>query len=134
MTTAELQQHLNSIEPGITQSGVKLFPCAAGLKDGRVLERLCIVSGDGYRCLTGKPYDPAERRGWNVEPSEIEQITASPHRLPANHASQIYAAGESGMGYYIFTVVFRPFRHRYYVRLACRFHRIPVGSAAVACR
>jgi hypothetical protein len=51
-----------------------------------------------------------------VEPADIEQILVSRHRLSASHASRIYAAGESGMGYHIFAVVFWPFRRRYYVR------------------
>jgi hypothetical protein len=36
---------------------------------------------------------------------DVTQIADSPVRLPAELANQLYAAGESGMGYVVFTVV-----------------------------
>ncbi|MFT5124837.1 MAG: hypothetical protein ACI97B_003475, partial [Verrucomicrobiales bacterium] len=39
-----------------------------------------------------------------IHPDTVERIEPSRERLPANLASQLYAAGESGMGYEIFTI------------------------------
>lgn len=36
----------------------------------------------------------------------MSALKESPYRLPAPMASQIYQAGESGMGYTVFTVLF----------------------------
>jgi hypothetical protein len=53
VTSGELQQQLNSIQPSITRSGIKLFPCGALLKDGRVLERLHVFSRQDYERWAG---------------------------------------------------------------------------------
>ncbi len=50
-----------------------------------------------------------------VQVSEVAEIFESPHRLPAPFARKIYRAGESGMGYCVFTVVFKSGLQQAYV-------------------
>ena len=44
---------------------------------------------------------------WSLEIEEVAAIEDSPLRLPPAMANKLYAAGESGMGSYVFTVVLR---------------------------
>jgi len=41
-----------------------------------------------------------------VHIEDVASLIASPSRLPAKFANELYKAGESGMGYTVFTVVF----------------------------
>jgi len=45
----------------------------------------------------------------------VASLSESPFRLPAPFANELYEAGESGMGYTIFTVEFRGGIERSYV-------------------
>jgi len=42
-----------------------------------------------------------------VNVDDVISIFESPSRLPAAFANQVYAAGEFGMGYSVFTVIFK---------------------------
>jgi hypothetical protein len=82
------------------------YPCRVALASGEIIDRVYVVEEQSYL------------RAWGVEPSEdpakrsvpIEQVVkidSSPSRLPADLANELYHAGESGMGYVLFVVVFR---------------------------
>src|SRR5262249_23689908 len=51
----------------------------------------------------------------HVPLSRVRSIRESPLRLPATLANQLYSAGESGMGYTVFTVEFADGSTRAYV-------------------
>lgn len=53
--------------------------------------------GNYARCCPAKKY---------VQIEEVVEIKASPNRLQAELANKLYAAGESGMGYCVFKMVF----------------------------
>jgi len=80
------------------------------------------IAGSGLSRLPSS-LDQAVGRLPNSDPgksevlvSNLASIVESPSRLPAPFANELYKAGESGMGYTVFTVVFKtviPFlRHR----------------------
>ena len=58
----------------------------------------------------------------------MNALAESPRRLPARFANKLYASGESGMGYKIFTVVFADGYHQSYSSgNAVDFIRYPEG-------
>jgi hypothetical protein len=75
------------------------------LKDGRHVSRVYVVPEDQYIRTWGIwPEDDPGKQFISI--SEVAEINESADRLPAKLATKLYAAGESGMGYCIFTVVF----------------------------
>jgi hypothetical protein len=50
------------------------------------------------------PEDDSGKQSVQIE--DVSEIEESPSRLPAKIANKIYEAGESGMGYCVFTLVF----------------------------
>jgi hypothetical protein len=57
------------------------------------------------RGFSSQPTEVALKELW-VSPDDVASIEESPVRLPARFANEIYAAGESGMGSFCFTVLF----------------------------
>ncbi|HEX5438013.1 MAG TPA: hypothetical protein VFW98_12685 [Gemmatimonadaceae bacterium] len=79
--------------------------------------QLRLRSGDILPCAYVQPLQPW-LRSWGVSLeseatkraiaiNEVVDLEESPARLPPAIANTIYAAGESGMGYCVFTLVFR---------------------------
>jgi hypothetical protein len=91
-----------SIEPIV---GVTYYPCIVTLNDGTLLDRVCLVPQASWIKLWGI-YPGQDHGKSEVQLSDISSIADSPSRLPARFANELYAAGESGMGYAVFTVVF----------------------------
>jgi hypothetical protein len=85
---------------------IEYYPCRVALKDGSVQDRVYIVDADSYIRTWGvwPEDDPAKR---SIPLDDVGEIEASPFRLPAALANRLYEAGESGMGYCLFTVEFR---------------------------
>lgn len=80
-------------------------PCDVILKDGRRIDRVYVVPEEPYILTWGVwPEDDNGKASIRVE--AVMTVQESRHRLPAPLATKLYAAGESGMGYTIFTVVF----------------------------
>src|SRR5689334_20297545 len=106
MTICESLPHrlsiqLDQIEPSVNR-GTKYWPCAVTLEDGRVLPRVYFVS---YESRLGHvPGRVGTLEG--LRPSQVRRVEVSPFRLSASLANALYAAGESGMGYCVFTVEF----------------------------
>ena len=71
-------------------------PCSVTLRDGARLSCVYVVPVQPYIRYWGIP--PEEDRGkhW-IRVEDVEDITESPLRLPAQFASHIYEAGESGI-------------------------------------
>jgi hypothetical protein len=80
--------------------GVAYYPCRTRMRDGSVHERVYLVDADAYArwALPGQTVLNARDVAW---------VEESHQRLPAEFANSLYAAGESGMGYCLFTLRFR---------------------------
>jgi hypothetical protein len=124
----ELREQLARVEPSVAERGVRLYPCSAQLKNGTVLSCLYLLGQADFLRLTGfqRPDDAGERL-W-ISPEDLVSIQESPMRLPAKFANQLYEAGESGMGYKFFTVVFSWWCRREYLQSRVDFIRYPPGT------
>jgi hypothetical protein len=96
-----LQNDLAKITPS-TDGRVEYFPCSVSLNDGQVLDRVYLV--EQYQYIRAWGIYPEPSRTLSVD--DIVHAIDSPSRLPPKFADELYAAGESGMGYSIFLIVF----------------------------
>jgi len=79
-----------------------------------------------------KILDEDDRGKKSIPIQEIVKVEDSPARLPVHFADQLYRAGESGMGYTIFTVVFSDgCRQAYSSGNAVDFIRYPNGKSGL---
>lgn len=103
------------------------------MKDGTLLDRVYLVSQAPWIKVWGV-YPNQDLGKSEVLVEDILSIAESPSRLPASFANDLYRAGESGMGYIVFTVVFRrtiPFLRRrksYVTGNAVDFIDYPLGK------
>jgi hypothetical protein len=74
-------------------------PCLVRLRSGRVCPRVYVAEESEYLALWG--YDPSRPA---ISIRHVGAIEDSPLRLGPTLADRVYEAGESGMGYTIFTV------------------------------
>jgi hypothetical protein len=91
IASADFLRELDAIEPGVWGT-----PCAAFLVDGRAYEA----------CLVWENRRYSDAGDW-INPSSVALLRESPVRMPARFARVIHDAGESGMGYHLYTVEFR---------------------------
>ncbi|MDC7675824.1 hypothetical protein [Asticcacaulis machinosus] len=100
------------------------------MKDGTELPRVYICEATSWYKYWGVwPEDDAGKK--SIDLNLIAGIAASPQRLPASFANKLYDAGESGMGYTIFTVVFADgLEVAYGTGNAVDFIRYPHGKTA----
>jgi hypothetical protein len=102
---AELAQQLALVAPS-GDGRIAYHPCAVELRDGSVHERVYVQDAQSYILVWGVwPEDDPGKR--SVDISQVVGIRESPDRLPPSIARAIYEAGESGMGYTVFTLIFR---------------------------
>lgn len=100
--SAELAQQLSNVP--ITDNLYR--PCKVILDDGSARDRVYVVEAEPWFRFWG--VWPEDDSGKSLLPVQrVKKIINSPSRLPASAANKLYAAGESGMGYTIFTVSFR---------------------------
>ena len=93
IASRELTEKLRRIVPSHDDYG-ELRPCRAVTKTGEVIERLLMVEeGHGL---------PGE-----VDIQQIADVSEYPRRLPPRFSTQLYTAGESGMGYIVYTIDLR---------------------------
>lgn len=101
---------LHSVEPSIDDS-TTYYPCEVTLHDGTILSRVVLVEAQSFACNWGVwPWG-----GQCLPPEEIYSLRSSPLRLPPVFANELYAAGESGMGYFTFSVNFKDGNKLYFV-------------------
>jgi hypothetical protein len=113
---SDVRRELDLIEPSVTTYGIQLYPCSARLRDDTVLKCVYFVDAAAFRRFWGRdrPEDvPGGKQ--SISPSQVVSIKESPLRLPARFANEIYRAGESGMGYFDFCLVFSWWCRRDYV-------------------
>jgi len=81
-------------------------PCKVILEEGTVLETVYVAPAQGYIDIWG--VWPKDDRGKNeIDISKVTKIAESPRRLPKRFTDKLYRAGEDGMGYCLFTAVFK---------------------------
>ena len=79
-------------------------PCRVTLRGGATHDRVYVVERESYLRAWGVlPESDCGKE--SVSPADVVAIESSHARLPAQLATKLYAAGESGMGYVIFTLV-----------------------------
>jgi hypothetical protein len=111
--SSELQLQLAAIEP--SQNGsIAYRPCAVVLASGEVHERVYVQDAQSYITVWGVWPEDDPGKG-SVDVSNVIAIRESSDRLHPSIARSIYRAGESGMGYTVFTLVFRDGSARAYV-------------------
>jgi hypothetical protein len=91
---ARVLQQILSIEPSYDGT-MQYRPARVGLRSSETLSRVY--------CVTNPSWLPPERA---VDFDALTWAEESPYRLPPALATRLYAEGESGMGYTIFTIVF----------------------------
>jgi hypothetical protein len=106
---------LEMIEPSEIEPGTRLYPCSAQLRDGSGVECVYFVSRHTAFRLFGTEHPENVPGSLWISPDQVVSINESPARLPARFANQIYRAGESRYGCYIFTLVFSRWVHRGYL-------------------
>jgi hypothetical protein len=124
---ADLKAQLAQIVPSVS-GDLEYFPCCVRTKDGRDLDRVYVVSAQPYIALWGI-WPDQDAHKFEVRLADVEAIRESPTRLPPGFANELYRAGESGMGYTVFTVRFRDGSERSYVGgNAIDFISLPLGQ------
>ncbi|MEO1137124.1 MAG: hypothetical protein AAFW68_11050 [Pseudomonadota bacterium] len=103
--TSRLASMLESIEPSVNQYGLRYYPCDVELKNKRRANCVYFCEAEPWHSLWGIWPEDDEGKS-SVDINNVLSISESPMRLPAKVANKIYQAGESGMGYSIFTVCF----------------------------
>lgn len=89
----------------ITPSDGLYYPCVASLNDGTQIDRVYLAQAERW-FLTWGVWPDQDRGKRAIDIRDVGAVRESPSRLPAAFADQLYRAGESGMGYTIFTVRF----------------------------
>ena len=97
----ELAQQLAAVE---ATDGL-YRPCMVTLHDGSTLDCVYLVEAQPWLRVWGVWPEDDEAK-LSIDLGAVAAIADSPSRLPASVANAVYAAGESGMGYAIFTVKF----------------------------
>lgn len=103
---------LNQLEAVPTAVGqwMPYRPCDIVLKNGQRIDRVYVVPEEPYILMWGVwPEDDKGKESIRID--DVAEVHDSRHRLPARFAEKLYAAGESGMGYTIFTVLFADGSH-----------------------
>jgi len=99
MASLSFIAQLQTIEPSDTgpwSANQRHYPCSLLLTDGTTIERaICVEDHRGFR------------GDYWIHPDDVASIKKSPQRMPAQLASKLYVAGESGMGYEIFKMKMR---------------------------
>jgi len=119
-------QQVLSIEPGAMPSGARVFPCSVELFDGKTVDCVYVLSSADFRRLGLDEVSGGGDTRW-IKPEAVRSVKESPSRLPANFARELSRAGESGMGYWAFTVTFSWWRRREYVQPFIDFIEYPRG-------
>ena len=103
----DVRRQLAEVEPSMDTYGVRLYPCSARLYNGTLLTCVYFVDAGSFKRLWGAAR-PEEVPGGkpSVSPDQVASVLECPLRLPARFANEIYRAGESGMGYFDFCLVF----------------------------
>ncbi|MEK7448085.1 MAG: hypothetical protein AAB019_01235 [Planctomycetota bacterium] len=104
--TPLLLEQLKKVKPSRDEfgTGIEYYPCKVTLKDGSSFDRVYVQESESYITHWGV-WPKEDNHKKSIPITEVVQIEESPFRLPAKLANKMYKAGESGMGYCVFTLV-----------------------------
>lgn len=124
---AELREQLQKIEPS-NDGMMSYFPCMVALSTGEQIDCVYFAEADSYIKVWGIwPDDDKGKQFIKIE--NVASVHSSPSRLPVHLAQKMYKAGESGMGYCIFTLRFNDSSTQVYLSgNAVDFVSLPVGK------
>lgn len=108
-----LLKELKKIIPS-RDSNLFYYPVKVYLKDNKTLDRVYLVEQNAY-IKTWGVYPDEDKGKKEVKIENITKIEESPSRLPVKFANQLYEAGESGMGYCFFTLIFKDGQEKAYL-------------------
>jgi len=108
-----LKQALRQIEPSRAQL-ISYYPCIITMQSGRVLDRVYFQEELTYFKVWGVYPEEDSGKSW-IKIDEVASVAESPSRLPAALATELYDAGETGMGGHEFTVEFSDGRKEFFV-------------------
>lgn len=124
-----LKEQLDHIVPSENGS-LGYYPCCVTLKNGQAVDRVFIVAAQPYIEQWGIWPDQDSHKH-EVQLEDVAEIQESTSRLPARFANELYLAGESGMGYTVFTVRFRDGTEKAYASgNAIDFISFPIGQTS----
>jgi hypothetical protein len=125
-----LRAQWEAIVPSVSGK-LQYRPCSAALKSGTVLTCVYVMDAQAYIDTWGAwPEDDSGKQHVGVE--EVASISESPFRLPVQFANELYRAGESGMGYFAFSLIFRDGCKAHFVcGNALDFIALPEGRSSV---
>lgn len=103
-----IPDHLYNAWEKITPSGdrfIQYRPCKVVFKNGQEYPCVYVMDAQTYINVWGEwPDTGTGKKSLNID--DVTLIEESPFRVPAQFATEIYRSGESGMGYFIFIVLF----------------------------
>jgi hypothetical protein len=100
-----LREQLDRITPS-SSNGIRYWPVQVVLKDGTKHPCVYFANAAEYIRNWGVwPSDDSAKR--EIQSEKVETISESDCRLPARLADEVYRAGESGMGYTVFEIVYK---------------------------
>jgi hypothetical protein len=106
------------------------YPCQVTLHDGSIHDHVYLCDASEWIKIWGV-WPDQDRGKREITIDQVVAVAGSPSRLPPDIANTIYQAGESGMGYSIFTLVFRDgSRQAYGSGNAVDFIEYPTGLKA----
>jgi len=109
----DLVRQLRNI-PATANYGVHYHPCRVVLTDGNAVDCVFMVDAEEYITTWGIWPDQDEGKS-EISINDVVRIEASPYRLPVQFAQRLYDAGESGMGYVLFEILYRDGSNSYHV-------------------
>ena len=102
--TEKQKEQLLKVIPS-RDSVMEYRPCQVSLKNGEIKDFVYVVEENSYMRMWGVMPDADSGKSY-ILIEEVENITSSPNRLKPELANKLYEAGESGMGYCVFKVIF----------------------------
>ena len=121
-----LGSELEAVEASIDRE-MKYVPCLVHLRSGETHSCVYVADAERYIRYWGVwPWEDDHKAYVSLE--EVVAIEESPHRMPPQFPNKMYDAGESGMGYAVFSLLLRDgSRIEYTCGNAIDFVELPEG-------
>lgn len=81
------------------------YPCSVSMKGGREFPHVYFAEAKSW-LASWAPLPNIELGSHHLDVRDVAKLRECPDRLPSAFADRLYEAGESGMGYTIFTLCF----------------------------
>ncbi|MEQ8328655.1 MAG: hypothetical protein RIE84_04950 [Parvibaculum sp.] len=101
---ADIAVALDQISPS-DDGGVLYYPCSVRMKDGIEFPHVYFVEARSW-LVAWAPLPDRSLDKNHLDVRHVAEVQECPDRLPPAFANRLYEAGESGMGYTIFTLRF----------------------------